>query len=139
MPSIFLHQDENIQPFGKLSLGPEQVFQEQDLTDRKYSQWQIGGKLSIGIVNHTFKATDRFSEYRPPVARPGAAVHGQDCPQVPGGKRGEAPSAPRRCTTRSRMGHGHFAPRERNQGERSIFAQEEKDKNLWNNYFKDTM
>jgi len=38
MPSISLHQDENIQLFGKLPLGPEQVFQEQNLIYTKYLQ-----------------------------------------------------------------------------------------------------
>lgn len=51
---IFLHQDENTQRFGKLSVGPEHVFQQQDLTDTKYLQGQIGGKRSVSTVNDVF-------------------------------------------------------------------------------------
>lgn len=73
----------------KLSTGPEQVFQEQNLSERKYLQGQTGRKRSISIVNHAFKAPDRFSEYRPllpPTAGTSAAGHGQDHLHVLNGK-----------------------------------------------------
>lgn len=121
---MFLHQDENTQPFGKLSLGPEQAFWEQNLSERKYLQGQIGDKQSVSRVNHAFKVSDRFSEYKPPlppILRPVAAGHGQDCPQVPSGKLGEVPScAPHVCQMQ------HNSPKKETEGKDQYLPKKER-------------
>lgn len=92
VPSIYLHQDK-ISNYLANCLKAQRKFAESriSLTENNL-QGQIGGKWSVSIVKHAFKATDRLNEYRPllpPVACPGAAGHGQDRAQVLCGEWGE--------------------------------------------------
>lgn len=119
MPSIILHQDENTQLLGKLSVGPGHVFQQQDLTVKIFARanrWQKKCQHSKScVISHW-----QFQWICLGWAGTGLSLGSQW--EARGG------TIPQVCQTQKR-----------NQWERPVFAQEAQVKNSQNNYFKTTM